>query len=87
MAPVEARAGISIADAPGRNHCLECGDCVRACEWIIELRGKDPVPLRLGHFRGEQRREASLQEGVLCATSAAQGDAGVSGSHAIRKAS
>ena len=55
MAPVPARAGISIADAPGRNHCLECGDCVRACEWIIDLRGRQPVPLRLGYYEKPQR--------------------------------
>jgi ferredoxin-type protein NapH len=49
--PISSRGGLSIADAPGRNHCLECGDCVRACEWIIAKKGKAPVPLRLG-FHG-----------------------------------
>jgi ferredoxin-type protein NapH len=58
MAPVPARAGVSIADAPGRNHCLECGDCVRACEWIIDLKGNEPVPLLLGYYSGPQRVEA-----------------------------
>lgn len=56
MAPIPARAGLSIADAPGRNHCLECGDCVRACDWMIERRHGGEVPLRLGFFTGEQRR-------------------------------
>lgn len=60
MAPIPARAGVSIADAPGRNHCLECGDCVRACERMIELSGHDPVPLLLGYHRGPQRIEAAV---------------------------
>ena len=55
MAPVPARGGVSIADAPGRNHCLECGDCVRACEMMIDLKGQEPVPLLLGYHRGPQR--------------------------------
>ncbi len=59
MAPSGPRPGLSIADAPGRNHCLECGDCVRACEFMIERRGNAPVPLLLGFFSGPQRIEAS----------------------------
>ncbi len=55
MAPVPARTGVSIADAPGRNHCLECGDCIRACEQMIQLRGQEPIPLLLGYHRGPQR--------------------------------
>lgn len=58
MTPIPARAGISIQDAPGRNHCLECGDCVRACEWMIEVKGRGPVPLLLGYYSGPQRVEA-----------------------------
>ena len=59
MAPVPARMGISIDEAPGRNHCLECGECVRACEWIIDLRGEEPVPLLLGYYKQPQRVERS----------------------------
>ncbi len=55
MKPIAARSGVSIADAPGRNHCLECGDCVRACEWMIDVRGRKPVPLLIGFYRGPQR--------------------------------
>ncbi len=55
MAPAGPRPGLSIADAPGRNHCLECGDCVRACEWMIAKRGEEPVPLLLSFFDGPQR--------------------------------
>lgn len=58
MAPTGERPGLNIADAPGRNHCLECGDCVRACEWIIAKRGEEPVPLLMSFFSGPQRIEA-----------------------------
>jgi len=58
LQPIPARGGVSIDEAPGRNHCLECGDCVRACEWIIETKGDGPVPLLLGHYSGPQRIEA-----------------------------
>jgi ferredoxin-type protein NapH len=57
-APVGERPGLSVAGAPGRNHCLECGDCVRACEWMIEKRGDGPVPLLLDFFSGPQRIDA-----------------------------
>jgi len=57
MAPASERGGISIVDAPGHNHCLECGDCIKACEWMIDKRGHDPVPLLLGWFKGSQRIE------------------------------
>lgn len=60
MAPSGERPGLSIADAPGRNHCLECGDCVRACEWMIDKKGKEPVPLLLGFFSGPQRIEKDV---------------------------
>lgn len=55
MASAGERPGLSVADAPGRNHCLECADCVRACEWIVDKRGQEPVPLLIGFFSGEQR--------------------------------
>lgn len=56
-ASMTERRGLSVTDAPGRNHCLECGDCIRACEFMIDLRGHDPVPLKLGWFTGPQRVE------------------------------
>lgn len=59
--PVVDRQGVSLPDAPGFNHCLECGDCVRACERMIEVsRPNDfpqAVPLRLGYFKGPQSDE------------------------------
>jgi ferredoxin-type protein NapH len=62
LAPVDARGGASIADAPGRNHCLECGDCIRACEFMIAASGTGPVPLLLGHYRGAQRIDRVVTE-------------------------
>ncbi len=55
MRPIPARGGVSVHGAPGRNHCLECGDCIRACEKMIQLKGHEPVPLLLGYYRGPQR--------------------------------
>ena len=59
--PVPYRGGISIADAPGRNHCLECGDCVRACEWIVGQQTGKEAPLELGFHspapRGKEHHE------------------------------
>jgi polyferredoxin len=62
MVPIAARSGVSVADAPGRNHCLECGDCVRACEFMIEAGGDGPVPLLLGHYSGSQRVLAAKED-------------------------
>lgn len=60
------RGGIAIADAPGANHCLKCGDCIQACEFMIdatsERRGIDDVPLALGFFHGAQRIERASAE-------------------------
>jgi len=58
MTPIPARAGLAVSQAPGRNHCLECGDCIRACEWMMARKGEGPVPLLLGYFSGPQRIEA-----------------------------
>ncbi len=54
LAPASPRGGVNIADAPGRNHCLECGDCIRACEFMVEKKGKSPAPLKLWWYRGSQ---------------------------------
>ena len=58
MAPIPSPGGFSIDAAPGRNHCLGCGDCARACEWMVGLKGKAPVPLLLGLYTGPQRVDA-----------------------------
>jgi len=65
IAPIPARGGLSIPDAPGRNHCLECGDCVRACEMIIAKRGRGPVPLLLGFHRGPKRIDPDAMEPIV----------------------
>ena len=60
MDPIPSPGGLSIADAPGRNHCLECGDCVRACEWIVNQKTGAAAPLELGfHASSDHRRESN----------------------------
>lgn len=59
MEPIESRSGVCIEGAPGRNHCLECGDCVKACEHMTTLRPAFDgagAPLKLGWFTGPQRQ-------------------------------
>jgi len=58
MAPVGDRGGLAVLDAPGHSHCIECGDCIRACEFMIQKRGREPVPLLLGWYGGPQRIDA-----------------------------
>lgn len=56
--PITDRRGVSLMDAPGHNHCLECGDCVIACERMVSLASKrsggKAAPLKLGWFLGQQ---------------------------------
>lgn len=67
-APVTGRGGCSLPDAPGFNHCLECGDCVRACEHMVrQAHGGTcalDAPLHLGYFRGPQRIDAAGPAGL-----------------------
>ncbi len=55
--PITNRTGLSIMDAPGHNHCLECGDCIRVCEFMVGQAGKPSAPLRLGYFTGPQHQD------------------------------
>ncbi len=59
--PVSDRVGITIADAPGFNHCLECGDCIVACQFMVARKGtpREAAPLRLGYFAGSQHIDAA----------------------------
>lgn len=63
--PVTDRRGVSVPDAPGFNHCLECGDCIDACEFMIQRRTPENfpagVPLRMGYFDGPQSSEQNKQ--------------------------
>jgi polyferredoxin len=45
--PRDEMRGIGIEGFPGRNHCLSCGDCVRACEHVFHDQSREIVPLRL----------------------------------------
>ncbi|MBL1218037.1 MAG: 4Fe-4S dicluster domain-containing protein [Planctomycetes bacterium] len=70
------RGGIALPDAPGNNHCLKCGDCIQACEMMIDLaaerRGISEVPLRFGFYQGDQRIERNKEEPEEAATSTDQ---------------
>jgi polyferredoxin len=50
-APKNAVVGIAIEGFPENNHCLNCGECVRACENQFRKEGRGAVPLRLS-FKG-----------------------------------
>lgn len=71
--PVSDRRGVSLLDAPGFNHCLECGDCIQACEFMIDKRGTGPVPLHLGWFAGEQRVDYRQKREQVEAAAPAEG--------------
>ncbi len=85
MEPIPSRGGISIDDAPGRNHCLECGDCVRACEWMIDSRGEEPVPLTLGFYRGPQRLDRSDEKSFEISKKEGDSSGSVSQGKTMRK--
>lgn len=42
-----AKGGIALDDYAEQNHCLVCGDCVRACEAGFRVKGLELVPLHL----------------------------------------
>ncbi len=44
---IERDEGLAIASTTGVHHCLSCGDCVEACEYILEKRGVTPIALTL----------------------------------------
>ena len=54
--PKEGLGGIGIDGFPGANHCLTCGECVRACEHQLRHEAPGLVPLGLS-FRQPPRRE------------------------------
>ncbi len=43
--------GLGIDGLPEDNHCLRCGDCVTACEFVFAREELDRVPLRFGFGR------------------------------------
>ena len=40
--------GLAIDGLPETNHCLRCGDCVQACEWVFRKEDPALVPLSFG---------------------------------------
>ncbi|MCA9625856.1 MAG: 4Fe-4S binding protein [Myxococcales bacterium] len=60
--PHQDAEGASFSDFPARNHCLICGDCVRACE--ISLKKTEGAPALSLDFRpDEPRRRLPLVQG------------------------
>jgi polyferredoxin len=45
LAPIERDEGLALPKGPAMNHCLSCGDCVEACEYILGRRNVHPIPL------------------------------------------
>lgn len=78
-AEASPRGGIAI-DAPGQNHCLKCGDCIQACEMMInhasERRGISDVPLGFGLFQGPQRILREVQSADEDSGLRSEGDEG-----------
>jgi len=46
--PIRDLGGLALDGFPSENHCLRCGDCVRACELVRHKDESLIVPLRLG---------------------------------------
>lgn len=44
---IPGAGGLAIDGLPARNHCLMCGDCIQACEFVLAKKGV-PAPLRFG---------------------------------------
>ena len=72
--PIPARPGLSVPDAPGRNHCLQCGDCVRACEWIVGQRTGATAPLTLGYHQPSAHQPPGDQQGMSAGSRGVAGD-------------
>jgi len=56
--PKEHLGGIGIDGFAGANHCLTCGECVRACEHQFRSDARGLVPLRLS-FSQPRNREST----------------------------
>lgn len=58
--PLNDVPGIAIDGFPEANHCLTCGECVRACEGVFKKQLDVIVPLTLS-----RKPDARLPEGAL----------------------
>ncbi|MFO0587823.1 MAG: 4Fe-4S dicluster domain-containing protein [Polyangiaceae bacterium] len=52
--------GVAIEGLPQANHCLTCGECVRACEDVISRKPGLIPPLRLSQGVDKRRPESDL---------------------------
>ena len=62
MRPKNDIGGIAIDGFAGQNHCLTCGECVRACEHQFRKEGRALVPLRLVSFHRPRPRPPPAPE-------------------------
>jgi polyferredoxin len=61
--PKDGLGGIAIDGFPGGNHCLTCGECVRACEHQFRREGRALVPLRLSFHRPKSEGSSRPADG------------------------
>lgn len=61
--PIDEMPGLGIEGFPEANHCLTCGDCVRACEQVFVKKPDALIPLSLS--RKPDKRKADLAATVL----------------------
>jgi polyferredoxin len=40
--------GLALSGLPADNHCLRCGDCASACEFVLRQHPRQEVPLHFG---------------------------------------
>lgn len=45
LATIDRDEGLALPRGPAMNHCLSCGDCIEACEYVLGRRSITPVPL------------------------------------------
>src|SRR6185295_61941 len=55
LATIERNDGLALAQGPAMNHCLSCGDCIEACEYILERRHVAPIPLSFAFGAYEEK--------------------------------
>jgi polyferredoxin len=60
--PRDRAEGLTMSSLPQDNHCLRCGDCITACEFVLRDKDHALVPL---HF-GVGIKGAPLRHGKEC---------------------
>jgi len=55
LSTIERDEGLALPRGPAMNHCISCGDCIEACEYILERRKITPVPLSFAFGAYEEK--------------------------------